>query len=180
MKQIKIEKTQNELLTIYDTRQSFYKKAIVTTLKYENTTTHILKSYDSIVATITKCENGEYFYINNNICDSLLYSNTTLRHIKEFLKQYYKNIEYKKSDLIKNEYNTQFLQILEENDGITLYIENYQTLANATSKETTKFFKNAFDGYKEKKEYFNNDVYILTSSKYGFANHYYIKLSDRV
>ena len=41
--------------------------------------------------------------LNNNIDQSLLFSSTTLRHIKEFLKQFYYNSDKNitKKDLLK-------------------------------------------------------------------------------
>ena len=62
-----------ELNTQYDGRKSFYGKAGVT----ENNGKKTLRSYATDVAYI---ENGEA--VVNGI-----YSQTTLRHIKEFLKQ---------------------------------------------------------------------------------------------
>lgn len=58
----------------YDSRSSFYDKARV---KYFNDETQILSSYDTQVAVI---KDGKA-YINGT------YSQTTVRHIKEFLKQ---------------------------------------------------------------------------------------------
>ena len=67
-----------ELNTNYDAKQSFYGKAHVIIEGNKKT----LRSYNTNVAEITKLENGE--------CDVKVfgtYSDTTLRHIKEFLKQ---------------------------------------------------------------------------------------------
>lgn len=64
---------EKELRARYDARQSFYKKAY--TIKYNNIL--YLRSYDTIVA---KIENSEAV-ING------WYSQTTARHINEFLKQ---------------------------------------------------------------------------------------------
>jgi hypothetical protein len=58
----------------YDSRSSFYNKARV---KHFNDETKILSSYDTQVAVI---RDGKA-YINGT------YSQTTVRHIKEFLKQ---------------------------------------------------------------------------------------------
>lgn len=64
-----------ELIPIYDSRKSFYKKAIV----YSNNGYIKLQSYSTIVAMID---------INKGIVGiNGIYSATTLRHIKEFLKQ---------------------------------------------------------------------------------------------
>lgn len=76
----KINKVK-ELETIYDSRKSFYKKAFVL---YSNYNTKILKSYDSYVCVI---DIDNTIYINKNINSDMLYSQTTLRHIKEFIKQ---------------------------------------------------------------------------------------------
>lgn len=57
----------------YDARASFYGKAQV----LENGETQVLKSYDTYVCIIK----GNHAFI----CDT--YSNTTTRHIREFLRQ---------------------------------------------------------------------------------------------
>lgn len=62
-----------ELMPRYDSRKSFYGKALV----IEKGTAKTLRSYSTNVATI---ENGKA-----KVYD--IYSQTTLRHIKEFLKQ---------------------------------------------------------------------------------------------
>ena len=63
-----------DLVPVYENRKSFYGKAKVIVMESGEI---ILKSYDSFVASI---KNGKAT-ING------LYSNTTLRHIKEFLHQ---------------------------------------------------------------------------------------------
>ena len=64
-----------ELTPQYDTRKSFYGKA-----RIEETEEYLkLYSYNTLVAMINKNENTA------KVFDS--YSQTTLRHIKEFLKQ---------------------------------------------------------------------------------------------
>ena len=79
------------LQPIYDTRDSFYKKASIYT--YNNFI--YLVSYDTIVA-----------YIENNEFATILgyYSLTTSRHINEFLKQNgfspLKKKDYEKTDMI--------------------------------------------------------------------------------
>ena len=67
---------KKELKVIYDKRKSFYKKAFL----IEEEVKIILQSYASNM--IVKEDNKLMF--NNNID---LYSVTTLRHIKEWLKQ---------------------------------------------------------------------------------------------
>ena len=65
-----------ELTPRYDSRKSFYKKALV--IELDNGTKQ-LQSYDTIVGEI---KNGEYFQLWNGK------SQTTARHIKEFKKQF--------------------------------------------------------------------------------------------
>lgn len=67
-----------ELKTIHDSRESFYGKATVETHTNENgETVTSLYSYNTLVAYIVRDE--------AHVLGT--YSNTTLRHIKEFLKQ---------------------------------------------------------------------------------------------
>lgn len=81
-----------ELTTRYDARKSFYSKAII----IEDKDSITLYSYETPVARIK----NEVFEINSNISGELLYSNTTLRHIKEFYRQF---VEYKE-DLHKSDF----------------------------------------------------------------------------
>lgn len=70
---------KKQLKPIYDKAISFYGKA-----ETERTSDSIvLYSYNTKVAEIK----GDKVILNNKIDDNLLFSNTTLRHIKEFLKQ---------------------------------------------------------------------------------------------
>lgn len=69
----------------YDKAKSFYDKAKV--IQYENV--KYLYSYDTLVYTLT----NDKLELNYNIEESLLLSRTTLKHIKEFLKQHFKNGE---------------------------------------------------------------------------------------
>lgn len=179
MKEIKIEKEIEELKPKYDGRQSFYKKAFVIKLNYKNCNIYILKSYYSIVAVVTESDGVKWAYINKDIDKDLLYSSTTIRHIKEFLRQYYKDEYYSKKDLIKYESVVDYVEIL-ESDDISLSVCDYRNIANATTPEQKKWFKNMFENYKEKIERFSNgDIYLLTSWKHGVSNHYYIKLENR-
>lgn len=77
----------NELKPVYDSRQSFYGKALVE----ETDTTISLISFKSRICTIeakglddvaVKIYNVRDYYGN-----SLTFSKTSLRHLKEFLKQ---------------------------------------------------------------------------------------------
>lgn len=67
-----------ELQAIYDTKQSFYKKAHVGEYTFKDGKTYkYLKSYDTIVACIFENQLRIYGY----------FSQTTARHIREFAKQ---------------------------------------------------------------------------------------------
>lgn len=68
-----------ELTPVYDSRKSFYRKAIVR----EINKVKVLYSYETEVCTIN---NGE-IVLNDNVRSDLLFSQTTLRHIKEFIAQ---------------------------------------------------------------------------------------------
>lgn len=72
------------LQAIYDTRKSFYNKAMVETIKNTHELTQDLYSYGVLVASIVwTFEKGTriYKYFGK-------YSQTTTRHQKEFFKQY--------------------------------------------------------------------------------------------
>ena len=71
-----------ELDCRYDTRQSFYGKAIVKETKNKNVEDYKLYSYGTLVARITKIGNKTIFHYFGK------YSQTTTRHQKEFFKQY--------------------------------------------------------------------------------------------
>lgn len=82
------------LYPVYDSRQSFYNKALV----YEDDDIIILYSYLQAVLVIDKKTNK--YCLNSEIEYDELLSNTTLRHIKELLKQ--KNIS---DDFNKKKYD---------------------------------------------------------------------------
>lgn len=70
-----------ELIPINSRQKSFYKKAFYTTVNNEA----ILYSYMSNVCQVDR-DRGTY-YLNWDIPENLLFSHTTLKHLKEFLKQ---------------------------------------------------------------------------------------------
>jgi hypothetical protein len=85
----------------YDTRKSFYNKAYYTTEEINNTIIYKLYSYNTLVLIFEIDKNFNSFYNtkviryyldNNKKDDKNFYSNTTLRHIKEFIKQTIDNI----------------------------------------------------------------------------------------
>lgn len=69
------------LVPLYDSRKSFYNKAYI--IKVGNLIR--LYSYDTLVLEIGQ----DYYKLNKSINEKLLFSDTTLRHIKETLKQFY-------------------------------------------------------------------------------------------
>lgn len=91
-----------ELKTIYDNAKSFYKKAYV--IKYYNKDNIIIKyelvSYDT---TILYLKDSKIHFNYKDINDKSIYSQTTLRHIKEFIKQYYYYLEIYYKDIINKE-----------------------------------------------------------------------------
>ena len=84
--------------TIYLNQKSFYNKAY--TIQENN----ILKlySYDTLVLTIIFNIDTKKYQLNYNINERYLFSQTTLKHIKECLKQNNFDIN-NKNELIKNE-----------------------------------------------------------------------------
>lgn len=86
---------KKELKPVYDNAKSFYKKAYIL---YENNVIK-LYSYNTLVCVIM----NKRYKLNYNIDTDLLFSNTTLRHIKEFLKQYLNIFDFSKNDIIKND-----------------------------------------------------------------------------
>ena len=71
-----------ELKPNYDTRKSFYGKSFIEFNEYNNMNkVYTLYSYNTPIMYITKF----YIYFEN---DEKLYTNTTMRHIRELLRQY--------------------------------------------------------------------------------------------
>lgn len=71
-------KNKRELIPIYEGVQGYYKKAII----IEDNDRIRLKSYQTTMVVILKSDNA--LMLNNNLNN---YTPTTLRHVKEFLKQ---------------------------------------------------------------------------------------------
>ena len=74
-------KDKSYLIPIYDTRKSFYDKAYI--IRIGNIIR--LYSYNTLVLEVGQ----DYYKLNKAIDEKLLFSNTTLRHMKECLKQFY-------------------------------------------------------------------------------------------
>lgn len=103
-----MKESKKELLPVFENVKSYYKKAEVK--KYYNKNNIIVKyellSYNIIVLTYKESK----IKLNKNIKKELLTSQTTLRHIKEFIKQYYYLLdEETKKTLEKNNFSKKTL-----------------------------------------------------------------------
>ena len=91
------------LKPIYNTQKDYYKKAEVKTL---NNNIKLLYSYNTLVCIIY----DNKYILNDNINYNLLFSNTTLKHLKDFLLQninilrlsHFIDNKITKKDIIKN------------------------------------------------------------------------------
>lgn len=91
------------LKPIYNTQKDYYKKAEVKTL---NNNIKLLYSYNTLVCIIY----DNKYILNDNISYNLLFSNTTLKHLKDFLLQnisilrlsHFIDSKITKKDIIKN------------------------------------------------------------------------------
>ncbi len=96
-----------DLKPIYDGAQSFYKKAVVKTFTSDFIRYDLLYSYNTLVCVSVLKDCKSYYFLNHDVIERYLYSQTTLRHIKEFLHQYnldfYKAESITKKDIINNE-----------------------------------------------------------------------------
>lgn len=95
---------KNEFLQpVYNTQKDYYKKAVVKTL---DNNIKLLYSYNTLVCIIY----DNRYILNDNINYKLLFSNTTLKHIKDFLLQnidilrssHFIDSKITKNDIIKN------------------------------------------------------------------------------
>lgn len=171
-----MEKQRTILKTIYDSKKSFYNKAEVETITTEGgNKAIILYSYKvPVLAIIETNYNSKFLYLNNNIDRNLLFSQTTLRHIKEALKQFYQNREYKLKDIIimADMKYFDFLEVHKTETDETIDIATNNNYNLATSPETKKFFK-GFGKYRETKRQDQNGKYLFTKSQYGYSNYYF-------
>lgn len=87
---------REELYPIYDNAKSFYRKAFIE--KYNDKIK--LYSYNTHVVTIYLTESGRYYSLNSDVPEELLFSHTTLRHIKEFLHQFMSALDVQYSKLV--------------------------------------------------------------------------------
>lgn len=101
-----LDMKKEELKVIYDSRKSFYKKAYIEIFtEWNELHSRIEKiklySYNTLVCSIEYIGTAERFYLLYN---RDLFSQTTLRHIKEFLQQlfYCREKALPKKDILKN------------------------------------------------------------------------------
>lgn len=99
-----------ELKPIYNNQVSFYKKAYFTTEENDNNVTIKLYSYNTHVLTIYRDRNEvkKGLYVLNEYS---FFSSTTLKHIKEALRQFLNN--------------TNLLEILQSKNMTKKQIEKY-------------------------------------------------------
>lgn len=76
-----------ELQAVFDSRASFYKKAITRTDQTEYGTYHSLFSYGTFIIELKLLSNGELI-INAMTDDPSHLTQTTLRHLNEFMLQH--------------------------------------------------------------------------------------------
>lgn len=168
-----------ELKPKFEAVKSYYSKAKLEVWESpEKNKIYFLFSYGSLVCGITEeTKGGKYIYFNNKILPNLLFSQTTTRHIKEFLKQFYEERDYTKKDLLKigGLVNFDFLLYKDTNNGETIQPTNWESYYRATSPEAKKFFK-GFDNYRERKTADTEGKYLFTKCKYGYSNYYYYYL----
>ena len=103
-----MKESKKELVPVYESVKSYYKKAEVK--KYYNKYNVIVKyellSYNTIVLTYKESK----LKLNKKINKELLTSQTTLRHIKEFIKQHFYLLdEETQKTLEKNNFSKKIL-----------------------------------------------------------------------
>lgn len=96
-----IKTNKKELLCIYDTAKSFYNKANIKRYYKKELVYKIeLISYKTSILYI---KDNKLYFNYKNIDNKKIYTNTTLRHIKEFIKQYYYILELNYKNIINKE-----------------------------------------------------------------------------
>lgn len=102
--------SETELYPMHDSAKSFYGKAYVKEFLKNDTIISCLYSYKTLVCVVIDKKDSKQYILNTNINTDLLFSNTTLRHVKEFLLQkipvlrlsHYIDGKITKTDIIKN------------------------------------------------------------------------------
>ena len=97
-----IKEVKKELIPIYEDVKSYYKKAYIK--KYFNKD-NLINKYEliSYKTSILYIKNSKLYFNYKNINNKKIYTNTTLRHIKEFIKQYYYILELYYKNIIDKE-----------------------------------------------------------------------------
>ena len=129
------------LQAVHDTAKSFYNKAYYTTEETSTVTIYRLYSYKTLVAILEVNKTGNRYYNQNKMITLYLdhdrqdqkdfYSLTTLRHIKELIKQATDKIRY-----------NQDYSIAYYDKNKTLHLYSVEVLRKATKQE---LFKLALD-----------------------------------
>ncbi len=96
------KEVKKELMPIYEEVKSYYKKAYIK--KYYNKN-GLINKYEliSYKTSILYLENSKIHFNYKDINNKKIYTQTTLRHIKEFIKQYYYYLELYYKDIINKE-----------------------------------------------------------------------------
>lgn len=103
-----MKESKKELLPIFENVKSYYNKAEVKKYynKYNIITKYELLSYNTLVLTYKESK----IKLNKDININLLTSQTTLRHIKEFMKQHFYLLdEETQKTLEKNNFSKKIL-----------------------------------------------------------------------
>ena len=91
---------EEELDARFDSRASFYRKAMVKLFNHNEKECYKLYSYGTLVMVIEKnVDTGEYNVYR--LDDDDLYSYTTTRHCREFVRQFADIEQLTKKDLLK-------------------------------------------------------------------------------
>lgn len=133
-----MENNKTILQAVHDTAKSFYNKAYYTTEETSTNIVYRLYSYRTLVAILEVSKTGNRYYNYNKMVALYLdhdrqdqkdfYSKTTLRHIKELIKQ--------ATDTIRHDTNYA-IAYYDKNKNLHLY--SIEVLRNATKKDLFKY-----------------------------------------
>lgn len=132
-----MDENKTILQAVHDTAKSFYNKAYYTTEESSTWVVYRLYSYDTLVAIVEVGKTIEKYY-NNKVVRLYLdhdrqnqkdfYSKTTMRHIKELIKQV--------TDGIRNDSN---YTIVYYDKKKILHLYSIEVLRKATKKELFQY-----------------------------------------
>lgn len=99
---MKTETKIKELETIYTDQKSFYKKAFI---KYYYNKYNLIYKYEllSYNTSILYLKDSKIYFNEKDINNKKIYSQTTLKHIKEFIKQHYYYLELYYKDILNKD-----------------------------------------------------------------------------